>query len=85
MLEPIVKTGGKLSGKKFVFTGELPGLSRTEAAAMAKKLGAQIVDLVSKNTDFVVAGENAGSKYTKAVSLGVKILNFANFKELIDE
>lgn len=76
---------GKLSGKSFIFTGELESFSRGEAGALVKKLGADVVSNVSKNTDFVVAGNNPGSKYTKAVSLGIKILNEKEFKEHIHE
>ncbi len=74
-----------LSGKKFVFTGELSGLSRDEAGALVKKLGADVISSVSKKTDFVVAGENPGSKHSKALELGVKILNEKEFKEMIHE
>ncbi len=74
---------GKLMGKKFVFTGELANLSREEAGELVKELGADVVSSVSKNTDFVVAGENPGSKYSKARELGVKILNEKEFKEII--
>ena len=78
------KRSGKLSGKKIVFTGELDGFSRLQAAEIARNLGADIVESVSKNTDFVVVGEKPGSKYSKAVSLGVKILNIQQFKELVN-
>lgn len=85
MVEPQVKkAAGRLSGKKFVFTGELAGLSRLDAAELAKAQGAEVVDSVSKKTDYVVVGENPGSKYNKAQSLGVKILNLAEFKELLN-
>jgi DNA ligase (NAD+) len=79
----IAKAGGKLTGKKFVFTGELEDLSRDEAGALVKNLGAEVVSSVSKATDFVVVGENPGSKFTKAQQLGVKILNQKEFKEMV--
>ncbi len=81
--EPVVSLG-KLKGKKFVFTGELPGLSRLGAAEMVVGQGGQVVESVSAKTDFVVAGENPGSKYQKAVSLGIKVLNFQQFMELLN-
>jgi DNA ligase (NAD+) len=85
MSQPQVKAvGGRLQGKKIVFTGELEGLSRVAAGELAKAQGAEIVDSVSKKTDYVVVGENPGSKYNKAQSLGVKILNLQEFKELVN-
>ncbi len=85
MKETVVSRSGKLSGKKIVFTGELFGLTRSQAEEMAKALGADVVDSVSKRTDFIVVGENPGTKYNQAVTLGVKILDLKKFKELIDE
>lgn len=85
MKEPQVNAaGGRLDGKKIVFTGELDGLSRLDASQLAKAQGAEIVDSVSKKTDYVVVGENPGSKYNKAQSLGVKILDLKAFKELLN-
>ncbi len=75
----------KLSGKKFVFTGELAGLSRNEAQEKVKRLGADVSSSVSKRTDFVVVGEDPGSKYDEAVKLGVKVLNQKEFEEMIHE
>ena len=85
MTEPIVVKGGRLTGKKFVFTGELPNLSRHQASALVKRLGGEVVSSVSKNVDFVVRGKSPGSKYKKAVSLGIKILNAKEFQEMIYE
>lgn len=76
---------GYLTGKKFVFTGELAEISRLEASAMVREAGAQVMDAVSKSTDYVVAGENPGSKYQKAQALGVKIINSDQFKSIIKE
>ncbi len=64
----------RISGKTFVFTGELSSLSRSQARGLIEKLGAQWTSTVSKNTDFLVVGENPGSKYTKAKKLGVTII-----------
>lgn len=80
--EKIVK-GGKLTGKKFVLTGTLPKLSRDEAKEMIRSAGGLVSESVSKDTDFVLAGENPGSKYDKAKSLGVKILDENEFLAII--
>ncbi len=72
-----------LAGKKFVFTGGMEAMSRPEAKAKVEALGAKVVSSVSKNTDYVVAGEDPGSKYDKAVKLGVEILDEAAFVELL--
>jgi DNA ligase (NAD+) len=72
-----------LSGKTVVFTGELDKFSRNQAETLARGLGANVSSSVSKNTDFVVAGENPGSKFTKAQNLGIKIIDEAEFQEMI--
>lgn len=71
------------SGKTFVFTGTLNSFSREEAGSMVEKLGAKSSSSVSKKTDYVVVGTDAGSKAEKAKELGVKILTEEEFKELI--
>jgi len=84
MVEPKKRmTGMKLNGKKFVFTGELSHFTRDQAGRLVKELGGDIVGSVSKNTDFVVVGENPGSKFEKAQSLGIKIINEKEFEEMI--
>ena len=75
--------GEKLKGKTFVLTGELSGFTRDEAKDMIRKRGGDISSSVSKKTDYVVAGENPGSKYDKAKELGVKIINESEFKKLL--
>ena len=55
-------------------TGTLPGISRNEAADRIRDLGAKVTSAVSKNTDYLIAGEKAGSKLTKANELGVRVL-----------
>ncbi|MAF79603.1 hypothetical protein CL629_00810, partial [bacterium] len=79
---PISKQG-KLSGKTFVFTGGLESMSRDEAKEKARALGADISGSVSKETDYVVAGEDMGSKYDKAEKLGVKIINEEKFLNML--
>jgi DNA ligase (NAD+) len=72
-------SGGPLSGQTVVVTGTLPTLSREEAEKLVKKSGGQVAGSVSKKTSFVVAGENPGSKFTKATTLGVPIIDEAEF------
>jgi len=70
---------GPLKGKTFVLTGTLPTLKREEAAAKIEALGGKVSGSVSKKTDYVLAGEEAGSKLEKAQKLGVKIIDEAEF------
>ncbi|MDD3012443.1 MAG: NAD-dependent DNA ligase LigA [Candidatus Gastranaerophilales bacterium] len=72
-----------LAGKTFVLTGTLSTFDRNEAGDIIKELGGKVSGSVSSKTDFVVVGESPGSKYNKAVSLGVKILNEKEFLEII--
>ncbi|MBE6451029.1 MAG: NAD-dependent DNA ligase LigA [Alphaproteobacteria bacterium] len=69
--------------KTIVFTGTLENLTRAEAKALGLKLGAKVAGSVSNNTDYVIVGNDAGSKAKKALELGVKILNEAEFLNLI--
>ena len=75
--------GGPLEGKTLVLTGTLPELTREEAAAMIKAAGGKVVSSVSKKTDYVVAGENPGSKLAKAEELGVEILDEAGLRKML--
>jgi DNA ligase (NAD+) len=68
-------TGGPLEGKTLVLTGALPELTREEAAALIKAAGGKVVSSVSKKTDYVVAGENPGSKLAKAEKYETTILD----------
>ncbi len=83
MVEPKLKAEGKLAGKRFVFTGELKGLTRQEAGNLVKKLGADVTDSVSLKTDFVVVGDSPGSKYQRALNLKLRILNQKELEEMI--
>jgi DNA ligase (NAD+) len=73
----------KITGKTFVLTGRLPGYSRDGAADIIKKYGGKTSSSVSKNTDYVLAGEEAGSKLATARKLGVKIISEEEFEEMI--
>jgi DNA ligase (NAD+) len=70
-------TGGALSGKTVVITGTLPSLSRQQASALVEANGGRVAGSVSKNTDYLVAGEAAGSKLDKARTLGVDVIDEA--------
>jgi len=75
---------GPLAGKAFVLTGTLPDLTREQASERIVAAGGRVTSSVSKKTDYVVAGENAGSKLTKAESLGVAVLDEPSLIELLD-
>jgi DNA ligase (NAD+) len=79
----VVKEVDGVAGKTFVLTGTLPGLTRPEAEAMIKAAGGRCSGSVSKKTDYVVAGVEAGSKLTKAQELGVTILDEAGLRALL--
>lgn len=76
--------GDKFAGLTFVLTGTLPNLKREQAKEMIESLGGKCAGSVSKKTSFVVAGEAAGSKLTKAEELGVKIISEAQLLEMIE-
>ncbi|MBR5519339.1 MAG: NAD-dependent DNA ligase LigA [Clostridia bacterium] len=83
LTEPQNEVGSKLAGKTFVLTGTLPTLKRAEASAMITQNGGSVSGSVSKKTDFVVAGEEAGSKLDKAQKLGIPILTEAELLEML--
>ena len=74
---------GALSGKVFLFTGALTSFTRDEAKELVESLGGEAASSVSKRVDFVVAGEEAGSKYAKAKELGLRILNEEEFRKMV--
>ena len=76
-------TSDRYAGKTFVLTGTLPTLSRDEASALIKAQGGKVSGSVSKKTDFVVAGEAAGSKLTKANELGITVIDEATLLEML--
>ena len=79
----IEKSSNILEGKTFVLTGTLSTMTRDEASEKIKMNGGKVSSSVSKKTSFVVAGENAGSKYEKAINLGVIILTEQEFLSMI--
>jgi DNA ligase (NAD+) len=79
-IEPGIK---ELEGKTFVLTGKLASMSRDEAGDLIRAQGGTVSGSVSKKTDYVVVGEDAGSKHKKAVELGVKLLDEGEFLALV--
>ncbi len=73
----------RFAGKVFVLTGTLSSFTRDQAGAIIESFGGKTSSSVSKKTDYVLAGENAGSKLTKAESLGIAIISEAEFEEMI--
>lgn len=84
-VKPEASTSNKLAGKSFVFTGGLTTMSRPAAKAEVEKRGGQVLGSVSKKTQFVVAGEDAGSKLDKARELGLTILTEQEFLEMLKD
>ncbi len=81
----VAGTGTKLAGMTFVITGTLPGMDRKEAAVLIEKQGGKVSGSVSKKTTYLLAGENAGSKLTKAQELGVEVIEESQFLEMLGE
>ena len=83
-LPPEPRAASPLAGKTFVFTGGLADLSRDEAKALVAARGGKVTSSVSAKTDYVVAGADPGSKLAKAREMGVKTLDEAEFRELLE-
>lgn len=81
----LVERENVLSGKVFVLTGTLPGLTREEAAALIEQKGGTVSGSVSKKTSYVVAGEAAGSKLDKALTLGIPVLSLEGLRALLEQ
>ena len=80
-----VAQSGPFAGKTCVLTGTLSSLSRDEAGELIRKAGGTVTGSVSKKTDFVIAGEEAGSKLDKAKELGVRVLDEKEFLKLVEK
>ena len=78
-------SGGPLEGKTFVLTGTLPELTREEAGALIKEAGGKVVNSVSRKTDYVVAGDNPGSKLAKAEKFETEVLDEAGLRTLLGQ
>ena len=78
-----IQIDDRFAGKTFVLTGTLPTLKRSEAKALIEKYGGKASGSVSKKTDYVLAGEEAGSKLDKAQQLGIEIITEEQFKDMI--
>ena len=81
--EVVIQQDGPLTGKTIVITGTLSNWSRKEAEGLVEKAGGRAAGSVSKKTDYVLAGENAGSKLDKAEKLGIEILDEAAFAQMV--
>jgi DNA ligase (NAD+) len=81
--EPVERSEQALSGKTFVLTGTLPTMQRSEAKELIVAAGGKVTGSVSSKTNYLVAGENAGSKLTKAQDLGVEIIDEAGLRKLL--
>lgn len=77
--------GQELAGQTIVLTGKLSSMGRTEAGQLLAAHGAKVTGSVSKKTSLVIAGEDSGSKLTKAQELGIRVLNEAEFMELVEK
>ncbi|MBQ1546354.1 MAG: NAD-dependent DNA ligase LigA [Clostridia bacterium] len=85
MTEPVADTsGGVFEGKSFVLTGTLPTMKRSEASKIIEENGGKVVSSVSKKTDYVLAGEAAGSKLDKANKLGITVISEQEFLEMLN-
>ncbi len=80
----VKQAGGALSGMTVVVTGTLSGMTRQEAEEMIRQNGGKAASSVSSKTSMVLAGENAGSKLTKANQLGIRVVNEQEFKDFIE-
>lgn len=83
MKSKTVRRDDRFAGKTFVLTGTLPSMTRGEASALIEQYGGKTSGSVSKKTDYVLAGEEAGSKLTKAQQLGITILSEEQFREML--
>ncbi|RMH32971.1 MAG: NAD-dependent DNA ligase LigA [Acidobacteria bacterium] len=83
--EEISERDENFAGKTFVLTGKLESFTRDEAASLIEKRGGRVASSVSKKTDYLIVGKDAGSKLDKAKALGIKLLNEDDFKKMLDK
>jgi DNA ligase (NAD+) len=83
LTEEVQQRGDRLLGKTFVLTGTLPTYTRKEAQTLIEQNGGKVTSSVSKKTDYLLAGEDAGSKLDKAQKLGVAVLSEDEFVRMI--
>jgi DNA ligase (NAD+) len=79
-----VKVDERFAGKQFVLTGKMEGYTRDEARALIEARGGRVNSSVSKKTDFVIAGDEAGSKLDKATTLGINVIDEAGFRQMLE-
>ena len=79
-----VKKGGIFSGKTFVITGTLPGMKRSESKKLIEDNGGKVSSSVSKKTDYLLAGDEAGSKLDKANKLGIDVISEEDLEKMLD-
>lgn len=84
LLEDEESSDGRFEGKTFVLTGALTSFSREQASEIIEKFGGKTSGSVSKKTDYVLAGEDAGSKLKKAQELGIEVISEEDFKKMIN-
>ena len=80
-----VRVDERFAGKQFVLTGKMEGYTRDEARALIEARGGRVNSSVSKKTDFVIAGDDAGSKLDKATALGINVIDEVGFKRMLEE
>ena len=83
--QKIIEEGSAIAGKSFVLTGKLIKFTRDAASKLIAERGGIVKGSVSKNTDYVIAGDKAGSKLSRAFELGIKILSEEEFEQLLAE
>jgi len=79
-----VQVDERFAGKQFVLTGKMEGYTRDEARALIEARGGRVNSSVSKKTDFVIAGEDSGSKLDKATALGINVIDEAGFRQMLE-
>jgi len=80
-----VQVDERFAGKQFVLTGKMEGYTRDEARELIEARGGRVNSSVSKKTDFVIAGDDAGSKLDKATALGINVIDEVGFKRMLEE